>query len=111
MKVKIRIRRTKEHEIGHIPLLIFIIIVFGIFLTLCFLSKDKAEAEEKAKEPPSKIEVDKSPPPLKETVKTIKKGETLSDILSRQGFFPPEIHKLRTEVKPVYDLAKIKEGQ
>lgn len=44
-------------------------------------------------------------------METIQKGETLSDILSGYEFSPGEIHKLRTEVKPVYDLAKIKEGQ
>lgn len=111
MKVKIRITRTGKWEIGHVPLLIFIIIAFAIFLTLCFLPKDKAQAEERIIEPPLKNDVEESPPPLNETNETIKRGETLSDILSRHGFSPAEIHKLRTEVKPVYDLAKIKEGQ
>ena len=111
MKVKIRIQKNEKREIKHLPLLIFIIITFAIFLTLCFLPKDKAQAEERIIEPPPKNDVEESPPPLNETKETIKKGETLSDILSRQGFSPAEIHKLRTEVKPVYDLAKIKEGR
>ena len=111
MEVKIRIQKNTKREIGHLPLLVFIIIAFAIFLTLCFLPKDKAQAEERIKEPPPKNDVEKSPPPLNETKVTIKRGETLSDILSRHGFSPAEIHKLRTEVKPVYDLAKIKEGR
>jgi len=111
MKVKIRIRRTGKKEIGHLPLLVFIIIAFFIFLILCFLPKDKAQAEERMIEPPPEIELEKSPSPLKETTETIRKGETLSDILSRHDFSPAEIHKLRKEVKPVYDLAKIREGQ
>jgi murein DD-endopeptidase MepM/ murein hydrolase activator NlpD len=111
MKVKIRIQKNAKREIGHLPLLVFIIIAFAIFLTLCFLPKDKTQAEERIKEPPPKNDVEESPPPLNETKETIKRGETLSDILSRHGFSPAEIHKLRTEVKPVYDLAKIKEGR
>ena len=110
MKVKIRIQKAGKRDIGHLPLLVFIIIAFGLFLFLCFLPKDRAQAEERVEEPPPKAEVEKRPS-LKETTETIKKGETLSDILSRYDFSPAEIHKLRTEVKPVYDLAKIREGQ
>ena len=111
MKVKIRIQKNEKREIGHLPLLVFIIIAFAIFLTLCFLPKDKAQAEERIVEEPPMTDVEESPPSLKETKETIKKGETLSDILSRHGFSPAEIHKLRTEVRSVYDLAKIKEGR
>jgi murein DD-endopeptidase MepM/ murein hydrolase activator NlpD len=111
MKVNIRIRKNEKREIGHLPLLIFIIIAFAIFLTLCFLPKDKAQAEERILEEPPENDGEKSPSPWNGIKETIKKGETLSDILSRYGFSPAEIHKLRTEVKPVYDLAKIREGQ
>jgi murein DD-endopeptidase MepM/ murein hydrolase activator NlpD len=111
MKVAIKIRRTDKKEIGHLPLLIFIIVAFGVFLTLCFLPKEEVQAEERIKDPPPETEIDESPSPLKEKKEIIKKGETLSDILSRHGFSAAEIHKLRKEVKPVYDLAKIKEGQ
>jgi len=111
MKVNIRIHRSGKKKTGHLPLLIFIIIAFVIFLTLCFLPKNKAQAEERIEEPPPKNDVEESLPPWNETKETIKKGETLSDILSRHGFSPAEIHKLRTEVKPVYNLAKIKEGR
>jgi murein DD-endopeptidase MepM/ murein hydrolase activator NlpD len=111
MKVKIKISKRRKKEIGHLPLLAFIIIAFVIFLILCFLPKDKAQAEKKVNEPIRETSVEEFLPPLNETKETIKKGETLSDILSRHGFSPAEIHRLRTEVKPVYDLAKIKEGQ
>lgn len=93
------------------PLLIFIIIAFVVFLTLCFLPKDKAQAEERLIDETPENSAEVSPPPLDETKERIKRGETLSDILSRHGFTSAEIHKLRTEVKPVYDLARIKEGQ
>ena len=111
MKVKIRILKNSKREISDLPLLIFIIIAFAIFLTLCFLPKNKAQAEERMKEPSPETKTDRSLPTLDETKETIKKGETLSDILSRYDFSPAEIHKLRTEVKPVYDLAKIREGR
>ena len=111
MKVKIRIQKNTKREIGLLPLLVFIIIAFAIFLTLCFLPKDNAQAGERIEEQPPQNDIEESPPPLNETKETIKRGETLSDILSRYGFSPAEIHKLRTEVKPVYDLAKIKEGR
>ncbi len=111
MKVKIRIQKSTKREIGHLPLLVFIIIAFAVFLMLCFLPKDKARAEERIKEQPPQNDIEESLPPLNEAKETIKRGETLSDILSRYGFSPAEIHKLRTEVKPVYDLAKIKEGR
>jgi murein DD-endopeptidase MepM/ murein hydrolase activator NlpD len=111
MKVRIKIQKGTKREMGPIPLLVFIIIAFAIFLTLCFLPKDKVQAEERNNELPPQNDIEESPPPLNETKETIKRGETLSDILSRYGFSPAEIHKLRTEVKPVYDLAKIKEGR
>lgn len=110
MKVNIRIRKSGTKEIGQVPLLIFIIVSFIIFLILCFLPKDNVQAEERTIEPPPETEGERSPPPPTETIEIIQPGETLSDILSRHEFSPAEIHKLRTEVKPVYDLAKIKAG-
>jgi murein DD-endopeptidase MepM/ murein hydrolase activator NlpD len=110
MNVKIRIRRHETKEIGQVPLLIFIIVSFIIFLILCFLPKNNVQAEERMIEPPPETEGERSLPPLTETIETIRHGETLSDILSRHDFSPAEIHKLRTEVKPVYDLAKIRAG-
>ena len=88
MKVKIRIQKGRKREIGHLPLLVFIIIAFAIFLTLCFLPKDKARAEERIEDHPPQNEIEESPPPLNEAKETIKRGETLSDILSRYGFSP-----------------------
>lgn len=111
MKVRIKIPKYDKREIGHFPLLIFIIIAFVLFITLCFLPKDKAQAEENIIEAPQENDGEEIQPVQNETKETIKRGETLSDILSRHGFSAAEIHKLRNEVKPVYDLAKIKEGQ
>ncbi len=48
--------------------------------------------------------------PIREHEETIQRGTTLSDILFAYDFSPADIHKLRQDVKSVYDLAKIKAG-
>lgn len=111
MKVNIRVRRKEEREGGYLPLIVFILVAFAIFLILCFLPKDKAQAEERINEETPENDAVVMVPPVNETKELIKRGETISDILSKYGFSPTEIYKLRTDVKPVYDLAKIKEGQ
>mgnify|MGYP001824672932 CR=1 FL=1 len=110
-KVRIRITKGRGREIADIPFLIFVLFAFAIFLALCFLPKKSAQAEERIEEPSQETKIDHSLPPLNESKEKIKRGETLSDILSRHDFSPAEIHKLRSEIKPVYDLAKIKEGR
>lgn len=116
MQVKIKVRKSEGKEIGRLPLLIFIIIAFALFLFLSFLSKAESESEnltapgEKSEESlPQKIGSDS--PLLDEHKETVRRGDTVSDILSRYGYSPAEIHKLRTEVKPVYDVAKITAGR
>jgi len=46
-----------------------------------------------------------------ESIEIIQAGQTLSDLLSARGFSAAEIHDLRAEVKPVYDLARIRAGK
>ncbi|MBN1274560.1 MAG: peptidoglycan DD-metalloendopeptidase family protein [Candidatus Aminicenantes bacterium] len=41
---------------------------------------------------------------------TISKGTTLSDILTQCGFSAADIHQMREEVKPVYDLSEVRAG-
>ncbi len=48
--------------------------------------------------------------PIREHEETIQRGTTLSDILFAYDFSSVDIHKLRQDVKPVYDLAKIRAG-
>jgi len=114
MIVTIRIYKAQKKEIGRLPLLLFITITFAIFLTLSFLPKDKVHSDQKAEEKKEQASPQKAEEPslsLKEAKETVQIGETLSDILSRHGFSPAEIHQLREEVKPVYDLSKIKAGK
>ena len=51
-----------------------------------------------------------SGPALRETKEIIKKGKTLADILKKFGFQAAEIHRLREDIRSVYDLQKIKAG-
>jgi len=90
-------------------ILLFIASLFILFLILSFLQKSEPSAEEIEETPPA--EIAESLPPLKEHKVIIQKGMTLSDILGDYNFPSPEIHKIRKETTPVYDLASIKEGQ
>lgn len=110
MEVRIRIQRAEKSGTQRIPLLIFIVLSLSIFLILSFLPKEKARDELKADNQAAET-TPPLPPPEKEIKEIIQKGATVSDILSKYGFSAADIHKLRTDVKPVYDLAKIKAGQ
>ncbi|MFP4081541.1 MAG: peptidoglycan DD-metalloendopeptidase family protein [Candidatus Aminicenantes bacterium] len=93
-------------------LLLYIILLFCIFIFLSFFYKKELPVKQK---PPSEglASFPKAPsePPLNEKKVPIQRGMTLTDILGPSGFSPGEIHKLKKEVEPVYDLAKIKAGQ
>jgi len=106
MRVKIITSRKKEGN--RLPLLLFIIISFLIFVLMTFLPNKEQDSIEIKEDPQPQISP--SPPPLIEQKNIIRRGVTLTDILAPHDLSPAEIHKLREEVKPVYDLAKIKAG-
>lgn len=106
MRVNIRISRKNESR--RLSLLLFIIFSFFIFVFLSFLPKKEPLPEEEKEILQPQVSI--TPPPPEEHKKVIQKGVTLTDILASHDFSPAEIHKLREEVKPVYDLAKIKAG-
>jgi murein DD-endopeptidase MepM/ murein hydrolase activator NlpD len=108
MKVRIKTRK-KRSEARRIHVLSFILLSFSLFIILSFIPKDDPLIEEIAV-PPAE-ESPSAPAVLEENKKTIRRGMTLSDILAEYGIPPAEIHNLRREVKPVYDLARIKAGQ
>lgn len=41
----------------------------------------------------------------------ISRGSTLAEILPKYGFLPKEVHELKEQVKPVYDLGRIRTGR
>ena len=106
MKVNIHIHKRKGPR--HITLLLFLLITMIFFLVLNFMPKERHSEETftALSEPEILPEFD----PIREHEETIQRGTTLSDILFAYDFSPADIHKLRQDVKPVYDLAKIKAG-
>jgi len=105
MKVNIRIDR-KNWMNSRLSILLYVIVMLVIFLVLCFWPKESSPEnnipEELISEP-----IPQPEPEQKIYKETIPRGKTLSDILEKYNFSPQEIHKLREEVKPVYDLRKI----
>jgi murein DD-endopeptidase MepM/ murein hydrolase activator NlpD len=59
---------------------------------------------------PAESVIDKPPAsPMRKEI--ISSGTTLAEILPKYGFLPKDIHELREQVKPVYDLGKIVAGR
>jgi len=108
-KVKIKIIK-KRKDSQFIFLLSFMAILFIIFLILSFLYKKQPIQSTKEKPPELNTANTVSPVPVIKEKIIIKKGMTLTDILIPHNFTPAEINKLRKEVKPVYDLAKLRSG-
>jgi murein DD-endopeptidase MepM/ murein hydrolase activator NlpD len=113
MRVTLKIHKNKN-EPPRVSLLVFIVLSLVAFFILSFQPKTGIAIPEKDKEeePATQLESQQgvSPPSTKEHRETIKRGETISDILDRYNLSPAEIHKLREDVKPVYDLAKVRAG-
>ena len=107
MVVKVKIHQKSEPS--RLSFLLFTVLCVTIFLILSFHPKTRPPIQEKIVVPKKEPAVE--PSSLVESEEIIKRGETISDILSRYGFSPKDIHQLREEVKPVYDLAKIRAGQ
>jgi murein DD-endopeptidase MepM/ murein hydrolase activator NlpD len=114
MRVKLKIHKNKN-EPRRVSLLVFLGISLVAYFILSFQPRpgitpaEKGQVEEPVvHQEPQQEHVS---PPGRENRETIKRGETISDILDRYNFSPAEIHKLREDVKPVYDLAKVRAGK
>lgn len=105
MKVNIRIDR-KNWMNSRLSILLYVIVMLVIFLVLCFWPKESSPDEDIQEDVISEP-IPQSEPTQKIYREIIPRGKTLSDILEKYNFSPQEIHKLREEVKPVYDLRKI----
>jgi murein DD-endopeptidase MepM/ murein hydrolase activator NlpD len=113
MRVKLRVHKNKN-EPHRVSLLIFLVLALVIFLILSFQPKTSISIPDKTteEEPTAKLDHQQQQSSLqtKGNKETIRQGETISDILGRYNLSPADIHKLRKEVKPVYDLAKVRAG-
>ena len=61
--------------------------------------------------PPSVEPAIGKPPESPMRREIISRGATLAEILPKYGFLPKDVHELKEQVKPVYDLGKIRAGQ
>lgn len=100
-------------------LLIYIILLFGVFLILN-LSREKfpdiSSSTLKNKELTGEENLSSGPEPpprpvLQKKEITVEEGHTISDLLAEFGFSPQEIFNLRQQVKPTYDLSRIIAGR
>jgi len=107
MKVHIKIRDGKK-----IPELLLTSLLITTMLTLFFILSFLPKGQD---DPPIEQEISleqagPAEPKLKEHILHIERGTTLTDLLASYDFSPAEIYKLREDIKPVYDLARIKAG-
>jgi len=113
MRVKLRIHKN-ENEPHRVSLLVFLVLSLIAFFILSFQPKPGIAISDEIKEEEPALPIvpqqEQSSPSTKENRETISRGETISDILDRYNLSPAEIHKLREDVKPVYDLAKVRAG-
>lgn len=67
--------------------------------------------ETPAPPPPPAAEAAIGGPPASPTHReVISRGTTLAEILPKYGFLPKDVHDLKEQVKPVYDLGRIRAG-
>jgi murein DD-endopeptidase MepM/ murein hydrolase activator NlpD len=113
MRVKLKIHKN-DNEPHRVSLLVFLAISLIAFFILSFQPRPSIATTDTSTEEHSTLQPEpkekQNPPPGKENREIIKRGETISDILDRYKLSPAEIHKLREDVKPVYDLAKVRAG-
>lgn len=109
MNIHIKIYKKRGKRSPTPALLLFITLLLSFFIILSFVHKKEAPVE-KVEEESTQPTPSNAPPSRKENREIIQRGMVLSDILTSYNFSPVEIHRLREETKPIYDLAKIKAG-
>ncbi len=108
MQLNLRIHRSKS-EPSRLVFLIFFLLMLGLYLTLNLLPKTTKAQDSLDSSGPERTSV--KLPPLQRQNLIIPAGKSLSDLLEEQDFTAAQIHRMREDVKPVYDLARIKAGQ
>lgn len=111
-KIHFKIERRRRVSLHPVFILGYIFFCFSLFLILSHSQKLTSPPSPET-EPPGTALQDHPPPPPSWEVKEIivQEGQTISDILGTFGFTPGEIYKLRQQVKPTYDLARIIAGR
>ena len=108
MQINIHIRNHTRRP-SRLVFLIFFLLALFLYFVLNFLPKESHSAvtpeSEQAQHSAIKL------PPLQVHKQIIRQGYSLSDILEEHQFTASQIYRMREDVKPLYDLAKIKAGQ
>ena len=101
--------RGKRSQKILLIILAFVAAIVALYLFIIMRPAAAPEAEQtSAALAPAVI----SPAPASQEHKeTISRGSSLAEILPKYGFLPKEIHELREQVKPVYNLGKIQAGR
>jgi len=110
-------RRRPPRKPGYSPRRIVLAAALGLVLLggalalVLFLNRPKSEPTEKALPAAPAAPVIAPEPPLRVREEIIAKGRTLSQILGGYGFTGVEIERLKTDIKPVFNLNKIIAGR
>lgn len=119
MRVNIKIKKNKRKKKNSPYYALYVVFLLAVYLFLAFIPKNSEQKqtkitpsvdEKQAHSDENSRTVTPETLPLKEQKIIIKRGQSLSDILKECEFTPLEIHKLKQDVEPVYDMAKIKAG-
>lgn len=110
MHITLRIHKKKKGP-TRLVFLVFFILILSLYFVLNFLPKETQASKHVKIESENPPNTDRVLPPLIVNKEVISKGKTLSDILAKYDFSPADIHNLREDIKPVYDLAKLRAGR
>lgn len=109
-QVQIKIQGEKRKKVFLIPLLVVALAVL-VFFPVALIHDQKAQRE-KPLPPPPPLPISKPDTPQFIIYKeTLRSGATMGEVLSNYRFTPSEIQSLYDQVKPVFDLRRVKAGQ
>lgn len=109
-KVQIRIQRKKRKKVHLVPFILIVLIALVFFPVV--LIRDKKTLSQKPAPPPVTLPASEpASPQFIEYKETLRPRTTIGEVLSNYGFSPPEIQTLYDQIKPVYDLRRVKAGQ
>ncbi|HEX2695392.1 MAG TPA: hypothetical protein VHP61_06535, partial [Acidobacteriota bacterium] len=89
-----------------------LVVAMGLAVLYLVEQGGRDEARKAPPPPPAPAEAAIGKPPASPLHReTVSRGTTLAEILPKYGFLPKDIHELREQVKPVYDLGRIRAGR
>jgi murein DD-endopeptidase MepM/ murein hydrolase activator NlpD len=109
-QVQIKIQREKRKKLYLVSFLLVALAALVIFAVV--LIHDQKVQQEKPLPPPQAVTTPKpETPPLIVYKEILRPGATMGEVLSNYRFTPSDIQSLYDQVKPVFDLRRVKAGQ